>query len=251
MLFAPNSSVELAVMRNFARAVACPIDPAKKEDASTSFPALFRSPNPDPACTESSHCIATPACSQHVWDQNLRGFASTGEAQAYTLQNVDRVDAAIELDILKEAASDNTTGSSLPTLSPQSSGQPGAHGLISKPCDVSDFKVTNPLCCCQLPPLPRGLSKCLTHQLHALMRTLTISVLLHTWQAQMILRGGDCWARRAAAPTASESTTPPCPAPAGSSMPSTSCLTPATSLTGSLPISSSLWTGAGIVQACH
>ena len=114
ILFSPNATTEL--MQNFARAVACPADPAKKADISTAFPALFRAPNPDPACEPADACMSNPACIQHVWANNLQGFASPQEAEQFAAGNPDTVDAVIELNNLSQSAGQahamaaNTTG---------------------------------------------------------------------------------------------------------------------------------------------
>ena len=64
VLFAPNSSAVGAVMGNFARAAACPAEPARAAGASKSFYALFRDTSgPAPAqCRDQQQCMATDAC---------------------------------------------------------------------------------------------------------------------------------------------------------------------------------------------
>ena len=96
ILFSPNTSTVVPLIQSFAKAVACPADPGKKADFSTAFPALFRDPNPDAACNDYERCTTTPACSQHVLNDNLIGFGSPQDAENYAVQHPDAVDAIVD-----------------------------------------------------------------------------------------------------------------------------------------------------------
>lgn len=69
-----------AVVRNFARAVACPADPIKRSVSSQSFYALFRNPAvPASQCSEQQLCLSSQACWGHVLSgasANLIGYAT-------------------------------------------------------------------------------------------------------------------------------------------------------------------------------
>ena len=98
--FAPNGSAATAFMHSVAASLACPSDPSFKAEGTSFFPALFRAPNPQAACDPQAACLADTACQQHVWQRNLRGFATPEEANDWALQNPFVLDAIIELQHL-------------------------------------------------------------------------------------------------------------------------------------------------------
>ena len=53
-------------MRNFARDVACPIDPVKKSGSSQSFYALFRNTVSAAQCSDEQLCLSSQSCWEHV-----------------------------------------------------------------------------------------------------------------------------------------------------------------------------------------
>ncbi len=66
-------------MRNFARDVACPIDPVKKSGSSQSFYALFRDTTSAVQCSDQQLCLSSQSCWEHVLygdKPNVVGFAT-------------------------------------------------------------------------------------------------------------------------------------------------------------------------------
>ena len=59
-----------------------------------------RAPNPDPACDPRPACLASPVCQAHIWERNLRGFATLQEASAWAVQHPNQLDAIIDLQQL-------------------------------------------------------------------------------------------------------------------------------------------------------
>jgi hypothetical protein len=80
LLFSPNTSeIATAVMRNFARTVACPTDALKKSASSQSFYALFRDTAAPAKCAEQQLCYSSQGCWEHVLSgdrANVIGYAT-------------------------------------------------------------------------------------------------------------------------------------------------------------------------------
>lgn len=71
LLYAPNDTAGNALMRSFAKSVACPLDPSKRVPPATSvthtsFYAMFRQPLPTPECAAQDSCLQSDACISHL-----------------------------------------------------------------------------------------------------------------------------------------------------------------------------------------
>ncbi|BDA45751.1 probable ATP-binding cassette sub-family A member 3 [Coccomyxa sp. Obi] len=99
LLFSPNTSeTATAVMRNFARDVACPIDPVKKSGSSQSFYALFRDTTSAAQCSDQQLCLSSQSCWEHVLygdRPNVVGFATEEEALQRAAAEAETVDAIV------------------------------------------------------------------------------------------------------------------------------------------------------------
>lgn len=68
MLYAPNSTLGAAMMRQYAIALACPPGPA------TLYPTFhhyFKGDRGLAACNAYDTCVITPACHAAVWEQQV------------------------------------------------------------------------------------------------------------------------------------------------------------------------------------
>ena len=69
MLYAPNSTLGAAMMRQYAIALACP------PGASTLYPTFhhyFKGARGLAACNVYETCVVTPACHATVWEEQVR-----------------------------------------------------------------------------------------------------------------------------------------------------------------------------------
>ena len=79
LLHAPNDSSTADFVQDFARALACPADPSKRELGSGSFYSLFRPLIPRSGCEEQEACLQQPECWHYILngpDAPLRGYSS-------------------------------------------------------------------------------------------------------------------------------------------------------------------------------
>ena len=86
VLYAPNDSSTAEFVEDFARALACPADPSKREQLSGSFYSLFRPMISAAQCAEQAACMQQPACWQDLVsgpDARLRGYATEVRRQIH------------------------------------------------------------------------------------------------------------------------------------------------------------------------
>ena len=86
LLYAPNDSSTAEFVEDFAHALACPVDPSKREQLSGTFYSLFRPMIPAAQCAEQAACMQQPACWQHLVsgpDARLRGYATQVRRQIH------------------------------------------------------------------------------------------------------------------------------------------------------------------------